>query len=71
MKICVSVRSKVVVWKDYVEIVMNDENDWDHNVEVDAVDLVDCVSRAEVLQTLNEMKIGNTPGPLEVSLLFS
>ena len=36
---------------------MNEENDWDHNVEGDAVKgPVVCVSREEVLQALNEMK---------------
>ena len=26
------------VWKDYMERTMNEENDWDHNVEGDAVE---------------------------------
>ena len=26
------------VWKDYMEWIMNDESDWDHNVEGDAVE---------------------------------
>ena len=43
------------VWKDHVEMITNEENDWDHNVERDAVEvLVDCVSREEVLQALNK-----------------
>ena len=52
-----------------MERIMNEENDWNHNVEGDAVEgpLV-CVSREEVLQALNEMKTGKAPGPLEVSL---
>ena len=34
------------VWKDYMERNMNEENDWDHNVERDAVPgPVVCVSR--------------------------
>ena len=34
---------------------MNEENDWDHNVEGESVDgPVVCVSREEVLQALNE-----------------
>ena len=48
---------------------MNEENDWDHNVDGDAVEgPVICVSREEVLQALNEMKTGKTPGSSEVSL---
>ena len=41
------------VWKDYMERIMNEENDWDHNVEEGA--LV-CVSRENMLQVLNENK---------------
>ena len=42
------------VWKDYMERIMNEENDWGHNVEGGAVEgLVVCVSRG-VLQALNE-----------------
>ena len=44
------------VWKDYIERIMNEENDWDHNVEGDAVEgpVVFVMSREEVLQALNE-----------------
>ena len=50
-------RRKKVVWKYYMESIMNEENDWDHNAEGDAVEgPVVCVSREEVLQALNEMK---------------
>ena len=49
-----------------MEQIMNEENDWDRNVEGDAEEgPVVCVSREEVLQALNEMK---SPGPSEVSL---
>ena len=42
-----------------MERIMNEENDWDHNVEGDAVEgTVVHVSREEVLQALNEMKTG-------------
>ena len=44
--------------------VMNEENDWEHNVEGDAVeDQVVCVSRYQVLKALNEKKTGNASGP--------
>ena len=43
------------VWKEYMERIMNEENDWDRNSEGDAVEgPVVCVSREEVLQALNE-----------------
>ena len=33
------------VREDYMEWIRNEENDWDHNVEGDAVGVVVCVSR--------------------------
>ena len=37
-----------------MERIMNDENNWDHNVEEDAVeDPICCVGRDEVVQALN------------------
>ena len=37
-----------------MERIMNEENDWYHNVEGDAVEGPEvCVSREEVLQALN------------------
>ena len=52
-----------------MERIMNEENDWEHNVEADAVEgPVVFVSREEVLQAINEMKTGKAPGPSEVSL---
>ena len=51
-----------------MERIMNEEDDWDRNVEGDAVEgQVVCVSREEVLQALNEMKTGIAPGPSEAS----
>ena len=52
-----------------MEKIINEENDWDHNVEGDAVEgPVVRESSEEVLQALNEMKTGEAPGPSEVSL---
>ena len=54
-KLCFSEKERRIVWKDYMERIMNEENDWDRNVEGDAAEgPVVCVSREEVLQTLNE-----------------
>ena len=59
MESCVSLRRKEVVWMDYMERIMREENDWDNNVEGDAVEgSVHYVSREEVLQALNEVKTG-------------
>ena len=52
------------VWKEYMERITNEENDWDHNVEEDGVEgPVVCVSKEEVLQALNELKTGKDLGP--------
>ena len=65
---CYSVKERGKVWKDYMERIMNEENNWDHNVEGDALrGPVVCVSREEVLQALSEMKTGKAS---EVSLLL-
>ena len=43
---------------------MNEENDWDHNVEGPVV----CVRREEVIQVLNEIKTRKATGPSDISL---
>ena len=61
----ISVRRKELVRKDYMEGIMNEENDWDHNVKRNAVKgLVVSVCREEVLQALNEMKQEKQLDPL-------
>ena len=68
-KLCFSEKEIGNVWKGYMERIMNEENDWDHNVEGDAAEgPVVCVSTDEVVQVLNEMKTGSAPGPSSVSL---
>ena len=53
-KLCFSEKERGKVWKDHIERIMNKENDWDHNVEGDAVEgPVVCVRRLEVSQALN------------------
>ena len=54
-----------------MERIKNEENYWDHNVEGDAVEgPVVCVSREEVLHALHKIKTANSPGPIEVSLVY-
>ena len=67
-KLCLCEKERGKFWKDYMERIMNEENDWDGNVEGYAVGLVVCVSREEVMQELNEIKTGKANGPSEVSL---
>ena len=62
-KLCFSEKETGKVWKDYMERIINEGNDWDHNVEGYTVEgKVICVSRKDVLQALNEMKTGKAPG---------
>ena len=68
-KQCFSEKERGKVRKDYMERIMNEENHWDQNVQGDAVEgPVVCVNKEEVLQALNEMKTGKSPGPSDVSL---
>ena len=68
-KVFFSEKERGKVWKDYMERIINKENYWDHNVEVDALEgPVVCVSIEEALQASNEMKTEKAPGPSEVSL---
>ena len=68
-KLCFSQKERGKVWKDCMERIMNEENDWDHDMNGDAVEgPVVCVCSEEVLQALNYMKAGKGTGPSEVSL---
>ena len=56
-KLCFGVKERGIVRKVLMEGIMNEENDWDHNIIGDAVGgKVVCVCRKKVLQALNEMK---------------
>ena len=60
-KLCFGVKEIGIVWKEYMEGIMNEENDWYRNVEGDVVEgPVVSVSREEVLQALNEIKTGKS-----------
>ena len=53
-KLCFSEKESGEVWKDYMERIMNEDNYWNCNVEVDTVEgPVVSVCREEVLQALN------------------
>ena len=55
-----------------MEGIMNEESDWDHDVEGDAVEgAVCCVSRDEVVQVLSEMKSEKASQPSDVSLVLN
>ena len=54
------------VWKEHVERIMNEENEWDQNAEADLVEgPVERVS-GKVVKAMGEMKEGKAAGPSEV-----
>ena len=45
-KLCFSEKERGNIWKDHMERIMNEVNDWDHIVKGDAVEgQVVCISR--------------------------
>ena len=53
-KLCLIEKERGKVWKDYMERIMNEEDDWDHNVEGDTVEgPVICARKEEVPRALN------------------
>ena len=48
--LCFSEEERGKIWKDYMERILNEESDLDHNVERDVVGPADCMSRDEVVQ---------------------
>ena len=64
-----SERDRGKVWKEHMEKIMNEENEWDQSVEADLVEgPVEKVSREEVVKAMKEMKRGKAAGPSEVSV---
>ena len=52
-KLCCREKERGKIWKDYMEKTTNEEYDWDHNVEGDAVEgPVVCVCRDEMVQVI-------------------
>ena len=57
------------VWKEHMEEIMNEENEWDHMVETSVVSgPVECVSKEEVMKAVKDMKTGKASGPSDVSV---
>ena len=49
-RLCFSENERGKVWKDYVERIINEENDFDHSVDGDAVEGPEVLaSREEVI----------------------
>ena len=49
------------VWKEHMERIMNEENEWDQKVKAELVKRpVGRVSREEVVKAIREMKVGRS-----------
>lgn len=68
-KLSFSEKDRGRVWKEHMERIMNEENEWDQRVEADLVEgPVERISREEVVKAMREMKVGKAAGPSEVSV---
>ena len=64
-----SEKDREKIWKEHMERIMNEENEWDQNVEADLVEgPIERVSSEEVVKSIREMKAGKAAGPSEVSV---
>ena len=56
------------IWKEHMEKIMNEENEWDRMVENDLVEPVEKVVRDEIVKAMQSMKSGKATGTSEVSV---
>ena len=57
------------IWKELIEKIMNEENEWDHVVEADVVKRpMKKMACNETVEEMQKIKSGKTTGPSEVSL---
>ena len=57
------------VWKEHMERIMNEENEWDQKTEAEVVEgPIKRVSQEEVVKAMGEMKAGKAAGPSGVSV---
>jgi hypothetical protein len=67
-KLCMGERERAKVWKEHMERVMNEENEWDGVVDVDVVHgPIDRVMMKEVMTAIKAMKLGKATGVSEVA----
>ena len=57
------------IWKEHMEKIISEENEWDLMVETDLVEgPVEKVARNEIVEAIQSMKSGKATGPSEVSV---
>jgi len=49
-------------WKEYMEKLMNEENEWDHGLSAEFKGPADCIRIGEVVAALKKMKRHKAPG---------
>ena len=58
------------IWKEHMEKIMNDENEWDRMVETDVAEgPLTKVARNEIVEAMPWMKSGKATAPFKVSEL--
>ena len=61
--------NRAKIWKDHMEKIMNEENEWEHMVETDVVEgSVEKVARNKNVEAMQKMKSGKETGPSEVNV---
>ena len=66
-KMCYGEAERRAAWKRHMEKVMNEENEWDGEAEIDTVKgPIDKVTESEVTRAIKAMKLGKAAGMSEV-----
>ena len=64
-----SEEDRAKIWKEHMEKIINEENEWDCMVETDLVERpVEKVVRNEIVEAIQSMKLGKATGTSEVSV---
>ena len=64
-----SEEDRAKIWKEHMEKIINEENEWDCMVETDLVERpVEKVVRNEIVEAIQSMKSGKATGTSEVSV---
>jgi hypothetical protein len=67
-KLCMGERERAKVWKEHMERVMNEGNEWDGVVDVDVVHgPINRITMKEVMTAIKAMKLGKATGVSEVA----
>ena len=62
-------KDQAKIWKEHVEKIINEENEWDQMVETDIIEgQVEKVTHNEIVETMLQMKSGKAAEPSDVSV---